>query len=84
MFDGEEIPQKKMEGEQTGEPIGELDLNAHSIPSTSQEGPETIQMHVLSSTVPTEEGIASPNEPNDVPDFIMENSEAVQVLMKLF
>ena len=80
MFDGEEIPLKKREGEQSEEPTGEVDSNEHNFPSTSQDGAETIQLQVLSTISPTEHERTSATENNEVPDSAMESTEAIQVI----
>ena len=80
MFDGEEIPQKKTEAEQSEEPTGEVDSNEHNFPSTSQDGIETIQLQVLSSTSQTEAGRTSATENDEVPDSTLEHAEVLQVL----
>ena len=81
MFDGEEIPQKNAEGEQSEEQTGDAEISEPNFPSTSQDGPETIQLQVLPTTSQNNHETLSILE-HEVPDAIMEtqSTEALQVV----
>ena len=80
MFDGEEIPQKNPEGEQSEEQSGDAEITEQNFPSTSQEGPETIQLQVLSTISQNNPETLSILE-HEVPDSAMQtqSTEALQV-----
>ena len=77
MFDGEEIPQKTAEGEQSEEQTGDADATEHTFPSTSQADVETIELQVLPGTSQVEAEVTSITE-NGVVDLEIESTEAVQ------
>ena len=80
MFDGEEIPQKKTEVELSEGPTGDVDPSTEqNFPSTSNEGPETIQLQVLSTASLTERGRTPATENDELPDSALESVEAIQV-----
>ena len=81
MFDGEEIPQKNAEGEQSEEQTGDAEITEPNFSSTSQDGPETIQLQVLPTTSQNNHETLSIPE-HEVPDPTMEtqSTKALQVV----
>ena len=82
MFDGEEIPMKKTEVEQSEEPTGDVDPSTEqNFPSTSNEGAETIQLQVLSMTSSTDPERNAATEHDEMPDSALESIvKALKVL----
>jgi hypothetical protein len=82
MFDGEEIPMKKTEVEQSEEPTGDVDPSTEqNFPSTSHEGAETIQLQVLSMTSSTDPERNAATEHDEMPDSALESIvKALKVL----
>ena len=82
MFDGEEIPQRKIEEKQSEEQTGEVDQNEYTFPS--QDGVETIALQVLATTSQTEDARTFVCDNTELPGTAIETTEALQVFQRLW
>ena len=78
MFDGEEIPHKKPDGEQSEEPTDKVDEDEHDFASTSQNDAQTdtIELQVMTTTTAADVATNSINENPDMKETSTESSES--------